>query len=122
MDNAVWGVSGRPPASVYGSPAGCRAYMTVMPLTEMSSTLAASLQGCLDAITQRCGGDRLGEETDGARCHRLLARGVLRKRRHEDDGDEMTLRGQSALQLEPIHARHLDIGDEATGLRHLWRV
>jgi hypothetical protein len=81
----------------------------------------ASLQGRVDAVAQCRGVERLSKKADSTGCHGPLTHLGGRKCRHENDWKKVTLRGQSALQLEAVHLRHLHIAYDAEGPCQLWR-
>jgi hypothetical protein len=53
----------------------------------------------------------LGQETDRAGCHRLLA--PVGMGRDQDDGDMLSGRGEMALKLDAAHAGHLHVEHQA---------
>jgi hypothetical protein len=64
----------------------------------------------------------LGKKPDGTARLGTRAQMFFRKGRDEDRRYRTAGRPQPALQVKTAHARHLDIGDNAGGLRQIARV
>src|SRR4029077_10963534 len=71
------------------------------------------LQRALEAADDHVAIDGLAEEAHGAGRLRALADPFLGEGGDEDDRYTALSRLELALQVEPAHARHLDVGDQA---------
>jgi len=84
--------------------------------------LSALGQRGLEAFDDAIAVAGLGEETDGAAGKRLLPDAILRERGDEDDRHLPALMGEGPLQIDSVHAGHLDVQDEAIGEVDLRRI
>src|ERR1700678_3207446 len=70
-----------------------------------------------DGIKQEGIVERLFEKGNCPGGYRLLAELGDVMRRHKDDRNEIALEEQLRLELDPAHARHREVGDQAPDIR-----
>ena len=80
------------------------------------------LQSPINTFDQSSSIEGLAEEANGSGVHRSLPDAVFREGGNEDNRRAVTLRNQIILQLDPAHAGHLHVDNEARGVAHPGRL
>src|SRR6266446_8800933 len=75
----------------------------------------------VDGVEQRLVAERFHQKSDCTTCERAGPRLFVGVRRDEDDRDSVMGGDQPVLQLDPTHARHPDIQDQACQAEQLAR-
>src|ERR1700722_16667266 len=64
----------------------------------------------------------LGEERNGALCHRYFSYLVVGMSRYKDDRDRMFQLDEATLKLNTAESRHFDVEDQTVGVAHAFRL
>jgi len=102
-------------ASETSIPAQCRrrGHEIVHPALAVSAAKVALTEGCLDAVDQRRRGIWLGQETNGSGPQRAGADAVFGKCGDKDKRRVVAPGTHMGQQVQPAHARHLHIRNDA---------
>src|SRR5262249_441279 len=88
--------------------------LTRLGVIAVASTAGRLFEACLENVYEDRLSDRLPQEGDGSPLLGPALLFVARPGGDEHDGDEHAAGDQPALELEPVHAGHADIEDQAS--------
>jgi hypothetical protein len=89
---------------------------------QLSIALSGPFQSSIETVNQGLCIEWLAQEADRSDVQCTHPNWLLGERRHENYGRALTSAYQVALQLEPIHVRHLNIRDQTRRVVHARRA